>query len=148
MEVNRQFVSCHRPNSHPRGRRLPLDACPKRKQRHGGAASDRRGEPTVAGSAQYSAEGGIWTINGVGTDIWEASDQFNFAAPRVEGDATIIARLAKLTTDADGSRKPLSKCGVIPKVALAGLVVSSGSETRVCTATSSDLPIIGDGPAN
>src|SRR5262249_27569764 len=49
------------------------------------------GGPGRAGSATYNA--GTWTVNGGGADIWNASDQFNFARTSLTGDGSIVARV-------------------------------------------------------
>ncbi|HSM79970.1 MAG TPA: hypothetical protein VLT57_20175, partial [Bryobacteraceae bacterium] len=53
------------------------------------------GSPAIAGSA--SASGGVFTVSGAGSDIWQASDQFNFNYWPVTGDATITARVKSIT---------------------------------------------------
>jgi len=52
------------------------------------------GSPSQAGSATCS--GGNWTIYGGGSDIWNASDQFNYAYTSVSGDQYIIAKITSL----------------------------------------------------
>ena len=53
------------------------------------------GGPSPAGSASYS--GGVFTVNGGGSDIWYGSDQFNFAYESGTGDQTLITRVTGLT---------------------------------------------------
>jgi hypothetical protein len=50
------------------------------------------GSPGLAGSASLS--NGVFTLNGGGADIWNTSDQFNYAYQALNGDGTIIARVA------------------------------------------------------
>jgi regulation of enolase protein 1 (concanavalin A-like superfamily) len=49
------------------------------------------GSPAVAGSASYA--GGVFTVNGAGTDIWGTNDQFHYAYQPVTGNGTIVARV-------------------------------------------------------
>ncbi|MCA9235974.1 MAG: fibronectin type III domain-containing protein [Planctomycetales bacterium] len=49
------------------------------------------GSFTPAGS--YSEDGGTYTVNGAGSDIWNNSDQFQFVYKSLAGDGTIIARV-------------------------------------------------------
>ncbi|OAI46317.1 hypothetical protein AYO44_11490 [Planctomycetaceae bacterium SCGC AG-212-F19] len=50
------------------------------------------GSPAKRGSA--SATNGTFTVKGGGADIWNGSDQFNYAYQTLTGDGTIIARVA------------------------------------------------------
>lgn len=52
------------------------------------------GAPGQPGHYFYS--GGAYTVSGSGSDIWNASDQFNFASTQLTGDGVIEARV--LTT--------------------------------------------------
>ena len=45
-----------------------------------------------AGSASYS--GSTFTVNGSGADIWGTSDAFNYVSQTLNGDGTIVARVA------------------------------------------------------
>ena len=49
------------------------------------------GSPAIAGSASYSD--GVFTVNGAGSDIWGATDQFHYVYQPVTGNGTIIARV-------------------------------------------------------
>ena len=49
------------------------------------------GGPGVAGAATYS--GTTFTLDGSGTDIWDASDQFRFVYQPLSGDGTVVARV-------------------------------------------------------
>src|SRR5437773_2336451 len=46
----------------------------------------------AAGSASYS--GGTFTLAGAGADIWNTADAFRFAYTTLNGDGTIVARVA------------------------------------------------------
>lgn len=52
------------------------------------------GSPGLAGSATYA--GGLWTVAGGGSDIWNTADQFNFASTNYTGDGTMIVRATSL----------------------------------------------------
>ena len=49
----------------------------------------------LAGSAGYA--NGTYTLKGSGADIWGATDAFNFAYQPLNGNGTIVARVASLT---------------------------------------------------
>ncbi len=51
--------------------------------------------PALKGSAAFN--GTTWTVIGAGSDIWNQSDQFNFASRAVSGNQTLIARVTSLT---------------------------------------------------
>src|SRR5262249_29621352 len=60
-----------------------------------GWSDDDVGGPAEAGSAADNA--GTWTVSGGGTDIWNMSDQFNFAHESLAGDGSIVAQVTSLT---------------------------------------------------
>ena len=53
------------------------------------------GSVTIAGSADYSA--GTYTVSGSGKDIWGAADEFHFVYMPLNGDGSIVARIAGVT---------------------------------------------------
>ena len=55
------------------------------------------GSPGDAGSAAYNSSTGVWTVAGGGSDIWNNSDQFNFASTSVTGNQTLITEVTSLT---------------------------------------------------
>src|SRR5262249_59506523 len=52
------------------------------------------GSPGVAGSATWA--GGVFTIKGGGSDIWNASDQFHYVYQAMSGNITVIARVSSI----------------------------------------------------
>ena len=66
------------------------------------------GAPAVAGSASYS--GGVFTVNGGGSDIWGTTDQFNYVSQPLSGNFTIVARVTSQT-----NTDPWAKSGVMIK---------------------------------
>jgi hypothetical protein len=52
------------------------------------------GSPGLAGSANNA--GGVWTVTGGGSDIWNNADQFNFASTNFTGDGTMIVQVTSL----------------------------------------------------
>ncbi len=57
------------------------------------------GSPDLTGSATVTA--GTWTVAGSGKDIWNTSDQFNFAYRTLGGNGSIVADvLSQTNTDA------------------------------------------------
>ena len=66
------------------------------------------GNPAPAGSASYGD--GVFTVQGGGSDIWGAADQFNYVSQPLSGDTSVVARVTSQTpTD------PWAKAGVIIK---------------------------------
>ncbi len=73
-----------------------------------GFTSGDIGQPAVSGSAVYSASTNTWTLRGGGTDIWNKSDQFQYAWQSTSGDGQWIARVDSLqATD------PWAKAGLM-----------------------------------
>ena len=66
------------------------------------------GNPGHAGSASYQSANGGWTVSGGGSDIWNNSDQFNFASEAVTGSSTLIAEITSIT-----ATDPWAKAGVM-----------------------------------
>jgi hypothetical protein len=63
----------------------------------------------VPGSASYA--GGVFTVNGSGTDIWKSYDQFNFVYQPASGTSgTLIARVSSQTNTSSNA-----KAGIIWK---------------------------------
>ena len=67
------------------------------------------GSPGLAGSAGYTNGG--WTVTGGGSDIWNNSDQFNYASTMVNGDGNIIAKVTSLQNSDTSSG--WSKAGIM-----------------------------------
>ncbi|MGH3217979.1 MAG: beta strand repeat-containing protein [Streptosporangiaceae bacterium] len=86
------------------------------------------GAPAVAGSATYA--GGVFTVNGSGSDIWGSTDQFNYVSQPLTGNGTIVARVTSQT-----NTDPWAKSGVMIKqsttagTAYALLAVTPGNGT-------------------
>jgi uncharacterized repeat protein (TIGR01451 family) len=83
------------------------------------------GSPAIAGSASYN--GGVFTVNGAGADIWGTSDQFNYVNQPLAGDGngTLIARLTSLTNTSSNAKAGI----MIKQSTTAGsnyLMISSG----------------------
>ena len=64
------------------------------------------GSPGEPGGATF--DGQTWTVRGGGADIWNTSDEFNFASQSFAGDGSLVARVASVQhTD------PWAKAGVM-----------------------------------
>jgi len=86
------------------------------------------GGPAVVGSAVLDLANGGWIVNGGGSDIWNSSDQFNFASEVFSGDGALVAQVEGLNyTD------PWAKAGVMFRDSLdagsvfADMVVTPGN---------------------
>jgi hypothetical protein len=66
------------------------------------------GKPAKAGSTTYNAATKTWTVRGGGADIFNNSDQFQFASKSVTGDKTVVARVTSLQ-----NTNPWAKAGVM-----------------------------------
>ena len=72
------------------------------------------GAPAVAGSSSYDSIQKAFTVSAAGSDVWGASDQFQFVYQQVTGDVDIVARVdSLLQTD------QWSKAGVMIRSSLA-----------------------------
>jgi hypothetical protein len=66
------------------------------------------GTPGLAGSANFTASSGAWSVAGGGADIGGTSDQFNFASEALSGDGTAIVKVTAVqNTD------PAAKAGLM-----------------------------------
>jgi hypothetical protein len=66
------------------------------------------GNPTPTGSASHA--GGVYTVNGGGSDIWGTLDQFSYVSQSLTGDGSIVARVtSQANTD------PWAKSGIMIK---------------------------------
>jgi regulation of enolase protein 1 (concanavalin A-like superfamily) len=70
------------------------------------------GSPAVAGSVSFNQ--GVFTVTAGGSDIWEASDQFQFVYQQITGDVDVIARVDSVTM-----AHAWSKAGVMIRSSLA-----------------------------
>jgi len=59
--------------------------------------------------------GGVFTVNGAGTDIWGAADAFRFVRQEMTGDGSIIARVTSIQTGVN----EWTKAGVMIRESLA-----------------------------
>lgn len=66
------------------------------------------GSPALSGSASYA--GGVFTVNGAGTDMYGTNDQFNEVYQAANGNSTIIARVTSQTNTSANA-----KAGIIFK---------------------------------
>ena len=64
------------------------------------------GSPPLAGSAYFY--NGALTVSGNGADIWNSSDQFNYTYQTLNGDGSIIAKVAS-----QGNTDPWAKAGLM-----------------------------------
>jgi hypothetical protein len=68
----------------------------------------------AVGSPGYSAYvSGNWTIGGSGADIWNTSDQFQFAYQTFTGDGSIVVRAATGAINSDGTTNANAKAGIM-----------------------------------
>jgi len=81
------------------------------------------GAPALAGSAAF--DGTTWTLKGAGADIWDQSDQFQFASRAVSGNQTMIVRVTSLT-DTNGWAKAglMFRAGTAHNAAAVSLLVT------------------------
>ena len=70
------------------------------------------GAVAAVGSTTYSQ--GIWSVIGSGADIWNTSDEFQFASRPVTGDVMITARVLDLAN----ATNPWAKAGVMIRESL------------------------------
>jgi fibronectin type 3 domain-containing protein len=91
-----------------------------------GWADNDIGTPGLAGSAIFNA--GNWTIAGGGADIWNSSDQFNYAAENFSGDVVVIAKVNSVS-NSDGWAKAgvMIRASSAANAAFADVVVTPGN---------------------
>jgi hypothetical protein len=84
------------------------------------------GAPAHAGSASYG--GGTWTVSGGGADIWNGSDQFNFASSSLAGNGSIVAEVTSLTnTNAWAKAGVMLRNGGAANAAFVDVLVTPGN---------------------
>jgi regulation of enolase protein 1 (concanavalin A-like superfamily) len=71
------------------------------------------GSPSLSGAAAYAS--GTFTVNGSGSDIWNANDQFRFVYQPIDGDGEVVARVTALQNTFDWA-----KAGVMIRDSLNG----------------------------
>ncbi|MCU0917581.1 MAG: discoidin domain-containing protein, partial [Planctomycetes bacterium] len=88
---------------------------------------------------------GSFTLGGGGTDIWNAADQFRFAAKRLTGNGVIVAKVESLVT-AD----PWTKVGVMIRESLApgsrfaAVYATPGNGVRYQARLTTDVAAVSD----
>ncbi|WP_159885644.1 alginate lyase family protein [Paenibacillus puerhi] len=70
---------------------------------------------SVGAAGSYSYSGGVYTLKGSGSDIWDKTDQFRFAYVPLKGDGTFTARVTGLTNTHSSA-----KAGVMIRESLHG----------------------------
>lgn len=84
------------------------------------------GSVAIAGSASYS--GGTFTVRGAGSDIWNTLDEFHYAYQTLNGDGTIIARVASVqNTNVWAKAGVMIRDGLSDAARHAMMVVTPGS---------------------
>src|SRR4029079_18519813 len=76
------------------------------------------GSPAIQGST--TGDGRTFTLVGAGTDIWNSSDQFQFAYQALTGDGTITARVTGVQ-----QANAWTKAGVMIRASLSGDAVNA-----------------------
>ncbi len=61
-----------------------------------------------AGSEQYAAGSGVYTVSGSGGDIWGSTDSFHFDALSLSGDGSIVAQVTSVQ-----DTSPAAKAGIM-----------------------------------
>jgi hypothetical protein len=90
-----------------------------------------------AGAAGYNPTAGTWTVLGAGIDVWGNADEFRFTYQTLDGDGSIVARVAS-QENTDG----WAKSGVMIRETLAAnskhafMLVSPGNGTALQYRTS------------
>jgi serine/threonine protein kinase len=69
-------------------------------------AFEKRGD--LAGSCRYDRATGVYTLVGIGADIWDTMDDFHFAYRTLQGDGSITARI-----DSIENVSPYPKAGLM-----------------------------------
>ncbi|MCM3269616.1 PQQ-dependent sugar dehydrogenase [Paenibacillus elgii] len=66
------------------------------------------GSPSLAGSADFNAGTGVYTVKGAGKDIWGTSDQFHYVYQPLTGSGAIIAQVT-----GQGNTDDFAKAGLM-----------------------------------
>jgi TolB protein len=68
------------------------------------------GKTGQAGSVEYNAERGVYTVSGSGDDMWSTADAFQFLYKRASGDVSITADIRWPT---EGGHKNRKACFIV-----------------------------------
>jgi hypothetical protein len=109
------------------------------------------GAPAIAGSASLNTATSVWTLSGSGGDIWNNSDQFNFASASVSGDSTLVAEVTSLTnTDVWAKAGLMFRDGLAANAANVAVLATPGNgvtfQWRVSAGGGSNYTNIGNIP--
>jgi regulation of enolase protein 1 (concanavalin A-like superfamily) len=84
------------------------------------------GAPLTQGS--LTSNNGTYTVTGSGSDIWGASDQFNYAYQAATGDVTITTRVAlEANTDVWAKAGVMVRASTVDNAAFAGVFATPGN---------------------
>lgn len=73
-----------------------------------------------SGTGTINPATNTYTVTGAGTDIWNASDNFEFGSRALTGDCTVIARVSSMTvTSGTGAINISAKAGLMVRESLA-----------------------------
>ena len=76
-----------------------------------GFATVEIGGASPAGEASYS--GGVWSVQGAGSDMWKTSDSCHFTYKAITGDCAIVAKVASVQ-----NTNPNARAGVMMRTSL------------------------------
>jgi hypothetical protein len=88
----------------------PLDKQPHGAQQVGFPVNPEHldiGAVGLPGNAGFESQGGIYTVAGSGTDIWNYADAFHFAFEPLYGDGQIVARILNIEPTDDWAKAGL-----------------------------------------
>ncbi len=100
------------------------------------------GAPQQAGSLQYAAGSGVYTVAGGGGDIWGDSDSFHFDCLSLSGDGSILAQVTSVQYTS-----PAAKAGLMfrdstnANAMMAMLAVTPGAGLMFETRTTTGGPV-------
>jgi regulation of enolase protein 1 (concanavalin A-like superfamily) len=105
------------------------------------------GSPALTGSSSYSS--GQFTIRGSGVDIWNGSDQFHYIYQALNGNGTIIARVASIqNTDSWAKAGVMIRQSLSADSAHAFVTLTAGNGSNFHRRTAAGLATVNtSGPA-
>src|SRR5581483_3317188 len=85
------------------------------------------GSPAHLGSASFNTSTGVWTQTGGGADIFNKSDQFNFASEHFSGAATAVVDVTSISnTNAWAKAGVMIRNSAAANDAFADIVITPG----------------------
>ena len=105
------------------------------------------GAPQKAGSEQYAAQSGVYTVAGGGADIWGSSDSFHFDGLSLSGNGSIVAQVTSVQNTSYAAKAGIMfRDSTSADAMMAMLAVTPGAGVMFETRTTTGGQVTATGP--